>query len=287
MKRELLVAGILVLCLALSAAALHSYPPPRITAQITRVIDGDTVELQIESIENITVENLSEGELVKVRYIGANTPETVHPFMPVEEFGREASRLNTSLVSGKQVFLELDVEHWDPFGRLLAYVYLDKEGYAMVNAVLVGAGFAYSSPYPPNVRYESVFRTLTATARELNLGLWCPEEGENNEITFSLFLSLVESGEILTVTIEDGHGRGTTVDGEEFFVQLPDDPEQYEALLQEHGVLVLVPPCNCSGPDLDCDDFVPPEEAQRCYEYCKDYGDVFALDRDNDGIACE
>ena len=287
MKRELLIAGILVLSLAFSVAALHSYPPPRITAQITRVIDGDTVELQIESIENITVENLSEGQLVKVRYIGVNTPETVHPFMPVEEFGREASKLNTTLVSGKQVFLELDVQHWDPFGRLLAYVYLDKEGYAMVNAVLVGAGFAYSSPYPPNVRYESVFRTLTATARELNLGLWCPEEGENNEITFSLFLSLVESGEILTVTIEDGHGRGTTVDGEEFFVQLPDDPEQYEALLQEHAVLVLVPPCNCSGPDLDCDDFVSPEEAQRCYEYCKDYGDVFGLDRDNDGIACE
>jgi len=227
MKRELLVAGILVLCLALSAAALHSYPPPRITAQITRVIDGDTVELQIESIENITVENLSEGQLVKVRYIGVNTPETVHPFMPVEEFGREASRLNTSLVSGKQVFLELDVEHWDPFGRLLAYVYLDKEGYAMVNAVLVGAGFAYSSPYPPNVCYEGVLRTLAGSARELNLGLWYSDNGDS--------------------------------------------------------------PCNCTGPDLNCDDFATQEEAQRCYDYCvsQGYGDVFGLDRDNDGIACE
>jgi len=142
MKRELFVGGMLVLCLAFSAAALHSYEPPRITAQITRVLDGDTVELQIESIENISVERLSEGELVKVRYIGINTPETVHPLKPVEEFGKEASELNKKLVSGRQVFLELDVQHWDQYGRLLAYVYLDKEGYAMVNAVLVAVGFA-------------------------------------------------------------------------------------------------------------------------------------------------
>ena len=235
MKRGLPVTGILVLCLTFSAAALHSYSPPPITAQITRVIDGDTVELQIESIENMSVERLTEGQLVKVRYIGINTPETVHPLKPVEEFGKEASELNTSLVSGRQVFLELDVEHWDPFGRLLAYVYLDKEGYAMVNAVLVAAGFAYSTPYPPNVRYESVFRTLTATARELNLGLWYSENGD-----------------------EEDTGKEDSA-------------------------------CNCTGPDLNCDDFATQEEAQRCYDYCvsQGYNDIFGLDRDNDGIACE
>lgn len=49
------------------------------------------------------------------------------------------------------------------------------------------------------------------------------------------------------------------------------------------------PPCDCYGPDLDCDDFATWEEAQRCYTYClqvRGY-DVFRLDADGDGIACE
>jgi len=48
-------------------------------------------------------------------------------------------------------------------------------------------------------------------------------------------------------------------------------------------------PCNCSGPDLDCSDFSTQAAAQACYDYCKSrgYGDVFGLDRDKDGRACE
>jgi hypothetical protein len=48
-------------------------------------------------------------------------------------------------------------------------------------------------------------------------------------------------------------------------------------------------PCNCYGPDLDCKDFPTQGQAQACYNYCKSLTgrDVFGLDRDNDGIACE
>ncbi len=48
-------------------------------------------------------------------------------------------------------------------------------------------------------------------------------------------------------------------------------------------------PCNCYGPDLDCTDFTTQAQAQACYNYCKQVTgkDVFRLDADNDGIACE
>jgi len=48
-------------------------------------------------------------------------------------------------------------------------------------------------------------------------------------------------------------------------------------------------PCNCSGPDLNCSDFSTQAAAQACYDYCKSqgYGDVFRLDGDSDGAACE
>lgn len=47
-------------------------------------------------------------------------------------------------------------------------------------------------------------------------------------------------------------------------------------------------PCNCYGPDLDCPGFAA-GQGQACYDYCKSLGlgDVFDLDRDNDGLACE
>lgn len=47
--------------------------------------------------------------------------------------------------------------------------------------------------------------------------------------------------------------------------------------------------CNCGGPDLDGKDFGTHASAQACFSYCvsQGYGDVFGLDRDNDGLACE
>lgn len=48
-------------------------------------------------------------------------------------------------------------------------------------------------------------------------------------------------------------------------------------------------PCDCAGEDLNCGDFATHDEAQACYDYCVQlgYGDVFVLDGDGDGVACE
>jgi micrococcal nuclease len=93
-------------------------------AKVIRVIDGDTIEL--------------EGG-VKVRYIGIDTPETVHPSKPVQFMGKEASAFNRQLVEGKDVRLEYDVQRTDKYGRTLAYVYV---GDTFVNAELVKQGYA-------------------------------------------------------------------------------------------------------------------------------------------------
>ena len=124
------------------------------TVLVTRVIDGDTIE-----IEN--------GE--SVRYIGIDTPETVHPQKPVEYFGKEAAEKNRELVEGKLVRLEKDVQDKDEYGRLLRYVYVDD---MMVNAELVRSGYAYSYTYPPNVKYQTLFLQLEREAREEKRGLW-------------------------------------------------------------------------------------------------------------------
>jgi hypothetical protein len=53
--------------------------------------------------------------------------------------------------------------------------------------------------------------------------------------------------------------------------------------------MLMVEACSCSGVDLNCDDFGSHASAQACFDYCKSLGlgDVFGLDRDTNGLACE
>jgi len=115
---------------------------------VTRVIDGDTIEI-------------ASGH--RVRYIGIDTPERGEPYY------WEALNANRALVEGKKVRLERDTEDKDKYGRLLRYVWVDD---TMVNAELVRLGYAYSRFYPPNLKYQTHLLQLEEEAREQKLGLW-------------------------------------------------------------------------------------------------------------------
>lgn len=80
-------------------------------ASVTKVVDGDTIEVDIE------------GKSYKVRYIAMGTPELHHPTKPVEYYAQEAYEKNREPVEGKTVMLEKDVSETDRYGRLLRYVY--------------------------------------------------------------------------------------------------------------------------------------------------------------------
>jgi micrococcal nuclease len=117
-----------------------------------------------------------DGAEYDLRYIGIDTPETVHPRQPVECFGPEASAFNEQLVEGEVVGLEKDVSETDGFGRLLRYAWLGDE---MVNATLVREGYAQSVTYPPDVKHQENFVALQAEARLAERGFWgsvCREE---------------------------------------------------------------------------------------------------------------
>ena len=118
----------------------------RTEAKVTRVVDGDTIEVDID------------GETHIVRYIGIDTPETVHPTKGVEPGGPEASEANRRLVAGKTVYLEKDKSDTDRYGRLLRNVFL-KDG-TFVNAELVRQGHAEVSTYNPDVRYKGMLERL-------------------------------------------------------------------------------------------------------------------------------
>jgi micrococcal nuclease len=143
-------------------AVLGRAPTGPITyATVVRVVDGDTIRVEID------------GKEYPVRYIGIDTPETVDPRKPVQWMGPEASAANERLVDGQQVVLEKDVSEVDRYDRLLRYIWLEQPtGWLLVNLELVRTGYAHSSSYPPDVKYQDLFRQAEAQAREAELGLW-------------------------------------------------------------------------------------------------------------------
>jgi micrococcal nuclease len=208
-------------------------------ATVTRVVDGDTIEI------SPSVKGLS-----RVRLIGVDTPETHGSTQP---YGEEASGFTRRNLEGEKISLELDVQKIDPYGRLLAYVYLP-DG-KMFNETLVEEGYAQVATFPPNVRYVDRFLQAQREARGANRGLWGLSEGE------------------LCQQADRGNGIGGGCSGSGSDSQSTYEPGSAEG--------------EASGEDgdLDCADFATHEEAQRVL--LQDPRDPNYLDGDDDGVACE
>ena len=150
------------------SSTLPSIPAPatgsatQVRFLVTKVVDGDTIEVK------------SEEQLFKVRLIGIDTPETVDPRRPIGCFGKNASAETKRLVEGKEVTLTKDISDTDKYNRLLRYVFLPLSGgeNLFVNDYLVRQGFAKSSTYPPDVKYNDRFVEAEKEARENLRGLW-------------------------------------------------------------------------------------------------------------------
>lgn len=135
-----------------------------------RAIDGDTIEVRVTSrVPGPGAGRAAVGQIVGVRLLGIDTPESVDPNRPVECFGTEAAAATAALLEGRTVRLIKDVEDVDAFGRRLRYVYMSHE---MANARLVVNGYAESLTYPPNVRHAAMLGQLQSYARAQGRGLW-------------------------------------------------------------------------------------------------------------------
>ena len=96
----------------------------RVAGQVTRILDGDTIEMEIES-----------GPIV-VRLASIDAPERRQPW------GAEAGQALARRIGKKTVLLEVTSQ--DRFDRLVATVYVeDAEGETDINAWLVENGHAW------------------------------------------------------------------------------------------------------------------------------------------------
>lgn len=146
-----------------SASGVPTRPSGLVSAQVVRVVDGDTVDVTID------------GQTVRLRLIGMDTPETVDPRSPVQCFGREASAQAHTLLDGQTVQLEADPsqgEH-DIYDRVLRYIWLP-DG-RLFNLEMIAQGYAHEYTYRVPYRYQALFQAAEAEARAQERGLWSPD----------------------------------------------------------------------------------------------------------------
>ncbi|MGB3682573.1 MAG: thermonuclease family protein [Rubrobacteraceae bacterium] len=139
------------------------------TAKVGRAVDGDTVELK-EPVDGYD----------KVRLIGVNTPEMEGEDGSPEPGAKEASEFTADALEGQEVVLETDQEIEDPYGRLLAYVWLMPEtgDPEFFNSTLIADGYAETMTVEPNNAYAEC---LAATEKEAGGDNPGSEEGRQGE----------------------------------------------------------------------------------------------------------
>lgn len=122
------------------------------------------------------------------------------------------------------------------------------QGDRLINHHMVIKGLAQAENTAPDTACSDLLQSAEAVAQQENAGLW----GAAPEPTRTWAPLWTETPDEST----GGNGGGN-------------------------------PNCNCSGPDLDCGDFDSQAEAQICFLKCILDGDVFNLDPNDNGIACD
>jgi micrococcal nuclease len=139
-------------------------PTGAFTATVVRVVDGDTFLARVDG----------RGPVLRVRVIGADTPETVKPGVPVRCFGPQASALTKRLLPVGSV---VHAAHepggdTDRYGRQLWDVWLG-DG-RLLQSLLVASGAARAYPFAPQLEHADELAALQRTAQAGRRGLWGP-----------------------------------------------------------------------------------------------------------------
>lgn len=177
-------------CLILIAVFLFSGCQKQVDAQsisalqqtciVKRVYDGDTLICDLNGNGRI------DKPVEKIRLLGINAPETVYGLRTRgnkqttqgEPMADEATDYLTTAVEGQRIWLEMDVNPQDRYGRTLAFIYISAAPNGVdesVNAQLLQNGLASTLFIGENRRYQREFEHIEAGAHHARLGVWAPQ----------------------------------------------------------------------------------------------------------------
>jgi endonuclease YncB( thermonuclease family) len=130
---------------------------------VTRVIDGDTIEIDC-------ADSLNRRAVTRVRLWGVNCPELAFHDRSDEPGAAEAADFTRTMTNGRQVLVWLETHQTrDEFGAILAHLELD-DGQKL-NELMIQSGLARADDRWPH-RSLVRFAQLEAGAQRAKVGLW-------------------------------------------------------------------------------------------------------------------
>lgn len=131
----------------------------RETVTLVRPVDGDTANFNTESFGN-----------VNVRFSGVNTPETRHPTLGLEYYGKEASAFTREqLEKAGRIEIEWDKTQSPSHDRPIGIIFVDGVN---LNLLLVEKGYADLRYLEEDMPYAKEYMEALERAMDNKLGRW-------------------------------------------------------------------------------------------------------------------
>lgn len=156
---------------------------------LNKCIDGDTASFNLD------------GEVIKVRFLGIDTPETKHPSKGEEPYGKEASEYTCKrLKNAKKIEIEYEsnLARYDDYDRSLVWVYVDG---TLLQEKLIEKGYAKVRYLYASYLYTDNLYKKQTSAQKSKLGIFedyssdC-EAKETYTVTFKASKSIIDKVEV-------------------------------------------------------------------------------------------
>ena len=129
------------------------------------IIDGQGGQLGAQLVKEITA-----------RFLAIDTPESVHPTIGEEPFGKDASEYTCkALQNAETIVLEFDKnsDKKDKYDRYLVWVFIDGE---LLQKKLIKKGYAEVAYLYDDYKYTAELEKEKQKAKEKKIGIWSPNE---------------------------------------------------------------------------------------------------------------
>lgn len=156
-----------VLIVFLLPITTFAYDKEKVT--LSKCIDGDTARF------------ILNGEEIKVRFLGIDTPETKHPTKGEEPFGKKASNYTCNkLTKAEKIEIEYDEKSnkLDRYDRHLAWVFVDDK---LLQNELVKKGYAEVKYLYGNYKYADILKESEEKAKKNKVGIYSLEEDNSSK----------------------------------------------------------------------------------------------------------
>lgn len=135
-----------------------------IKVEFSKCVDGDTAKF------------IYKNEVITARFLAIDTPESVHPTIGEEPFGKDASNFTcNTLEKADEIVLEFDSnsDKTDKYDRYLVWVFVDGK---LLQKELISKGYAEVAYLYDDYKYTEELEKAQEKAKKKKIGIWSLEE---------------------------------------------------------------------------------------------------------------